>query len=465
MNLGRSGVHPASPWRQTRPTLPQNRRPCPLPILPPPLCALLLLALLIGLTLLWLELRHRLRPASPLRLSSGPWTTSWSNEGAVTLEGSFRIDNPHARMEVMVPELQLRPTVLGRQDLSSLQVSTTVVADHPDEPSRPDGYWAAYIVKGHKSTQLKATVNISLPAGASGPGPKERHTLLEELLDTLWLDVIWVNYGPFGRLERRQGFLVPVRHPAPLDPASAAWRNGDGCQVLPVPTHLLGVLDDPAEVLRRYAGPVLRPGDILTIGETPLAVIQGRYQHPSMVEPSGLARLLCRVFHPTSSLATACGLQSLIDTVGPARVLCAWLAGSLMKLVGSKGGFYRLAGDQARLIDDITGTTPPTTRRSCSVPISPNAAARSWPRPWGCLWPWSTSTISAGSRCWLRARAATRTCSSVPCVPTRPATPTNAHPWCWCDRPEATGLLSRPDTVGHQRFFRASPHVIPFPGR
>ena len=30
-----------------------------------------------------------------------------------------------------------------------------------------------------------------------------------------------------------------------------------------------------------------------------------------------------------------------------------------MKLVGIPGGFYRLAGPQARLIDDITGTTPP----------------------------------------------------------------------------------------------------------
>jgi hypothetical protein len=129
--------------------------------------------------------------------------------------------------------------------------------------------------------------------------------------------------------------------------------------VLPVPTHLLGVLDDPAAVLRRYAGAVLRPGDILTIGETPLAVMQGRYNHPAMVEPSALARLLCRAFHPTSSLATACGLQTLIDDVGPARVLVAWLAGLGLKILGSKGWFYRLAGEQARLIDDITGTTPP----------------------------------------------------------------------------------------------------------
>lgn len=100
--------------------------------------------------------------------------------------------------------------------------------------------------------------------------------------------------------------------------------------------------------------------------------MQGRYHHPATVQPSALARLLCRGFHPTSSLATACGLQSLIDVVGPAQVLGAWLIGLALKLVGSKGWFYRLAGDQARLIDDITGTTPlrpndcaraPTARR------------------------------------------------------------------------------------------------------
>jgi hypothetical protein len=153
--------------------------------------------------------------------------------------------------------------------------------------------------------------------------------------------------------------LVPLRKPAPPDPATAPWRQGEACRVLPVKTHLLGVLDDPAQVLERYCGTLIQPGDVLTIGETPLAVMQGRYRHPETVEPSMLARLLCRVFHPTSSLATACGLQTLIDIVGPARVLCAWLGGFALKLVGSKGGFYRLAGPQARLIDDVTGTTPP----------------------------------------------------------------------------------------------------------
>ena len=168
-----------------------------------------------------------------------------------------------------------------------------------------------------------------------------------------------MNYGPFGRLQRRQGVLVPLKRPEPLKPEQATFLKGDGCEVLALGTHLLGPLDDPIEVLRTYASDLLQPGDVLTIGETPVAVIQGRYRHPSEVQPGKVARLACRVFHPTSSLATACGMQTLIDLVGPTRVIVAWLGGLLLKLVGLPGGFYRLAGDQARLIDDITGTTPP----------------------------------------------------------------------------------------------------------
>ena len=317
-------------------------------------------ALLLGLLLLWLELRHRLRPASPLRLSAEPFSVE--PQGCRTLvRGTVTLANPHRRMEVFVPELELRPTLLGRGDLAGVNVRTRVVACHPDEESRPDGYWAAYIIKGHKATRAALTVEIEAPAGVDAAA----------LLDTLWLEVLWVNYGPFGRLRRRDGILVPLRRPTPVDPAAAAWREGERCRVLPLKTHLLGTLDDPEQVLRHYAGALCQPGDILTIGETPLAVMEGRYHHPEMVQPSALARLLCRVFHPTSSLATACGLQSLIDLVGPARVLTAWLAGTALKLVGSKGWFYRLAGEQARLIDDVTGTTPPYDQTIVLGPVDP----------------------------------------------------------------------------------------------
>ena len=310
---------------------------------------LLIAALIFGLALLWLEARHRLRPASPLRLSSGGWKVQRSGDNVLRVKGSIAITNPHPRMEVFVPEIELKPTLLGRSALDAISIQSRITPQHPDEEARADGYWFAYIVKGRKTTQAEISLEITGPEGSD----------LRQLLDTLWLEILWTNYGPFGRLQKRDGVLIPLRRPAAAQPGTAHWRSGDRCSVLPIRTHLLGTLDEPAEVLRHYAGAVLQPGDVLTIGETPLAVMQGRYNHPANLQPSSLARLLCRVFHPTSSLATACGLQTLIDNVGPARVLCAWLLGTALKLVGSKGWVYRLAGEQARLIDDVTGTTPP----------------------------------------------------------------------------------------------------------
>lgn len=306
----------------------------------------LLVLLLYVLLLLGLGTAHRLRPASPLRLRASDVVVNRSH-GLFQITGRLTIHNPHRRMEVFVPEIRLAPTLLGRGCLAGVTIDSRITPEHADAPARADGYWAAYIVKGRRSTTARIDLTIS--------GGQD----LAALLDTLWLDVQWLNYGPFGRLWRRDGILIPLHRPEPVAPAAAPWRSGEHCQVLALGTHLLGMLDDPIAVLQTYATPHLKPGDVLTIGETPLAVMQGRYHHPETVTPSPLARLLCRAFHPTSSLATACGLQSLIDLVGPARVLNAWVLGTLLKLLGQKGWFYRLAGDQARLIDDVTGTTPP----------------------------------------------------------------------------------------------------------
>ena len=327
--------------------------------------SVLIASLALGLGVAWLELRHRLRPASPLKLRALEWHVDPSGS-EVRISGLLEISNPHSRMEVFVPELRVDPVLLGKSDPSALEVSTRIEADHPDEETREDGYWAAYIVKGRKTT--RARVKIRLRA-ADGRNPLD-------LVDSLWVDVHWLNYGPFGRLPRRQGVLVPLRRPQPLSADAAEFLNGDGCRVLPLRTHLLGPLDDPIDVMLTYAADLVQPGDVLTIGETPVAVIQNRYRHPSEVEPGMVARLLCRVFHPTSSLATACGMQTLIDVVGPTRVVVAWMGGLMMKLIGIPGGFYRLAGDQARLIDDITGTTPPYDQTIVLGPDRPERLCR-----------------------------------------------------------------------------------------
>ena len=324
------------------------------------MCVLLVILLLLGLGVFWIEARHRLRPTSPLQLRQLDWNVQVQGKD-LELEGWIEISNPHPRMEVMVPEIQVNPVLIGSSDLSDVTVRTRITPHHPDEDTRADGYWPAYIVKGRKSTRIQVSVILSDQTGAA----------IADRVDTLWMDVNWVNYGPFGRLARRQGVVVPLRRPAVVRPAEVEFRSGESCRVLPLKTHLLGPLDNTIEVLRDYAGELVQTGDILTIGETPVAVIQGRYTHPSMVELTWIARLLCRVFHPTSSLATACGLQTLIDQVGPTRVILAWSIGLALKVVGLKGWFYRLAGEQARLIDDITGTTPPYDQTIVLGPADP----------------------------------------------------------------------------------------------
>ncbi|CAI5958496.1 unnamed protein product [Closterium sp. NIES-65] len=158
-------------------------------------------------------------------------------------------------------------------------------------------------------------------------------------------------------------------------PSSSPHHAGSiaaGISVLAVPTHLLCHLDDPLLVLRHYAAPYLQPGDVVTLGETPLAIMQGGFRHPDSVPPGLVARLACLCFLPKSSLSTACGMQVngegvvgvglcvLVDLVGVVRVILAVIVAVLARvLLGQRGVFYQLAGYQARLIDDITGTLPP----------------------------------------------------------------------------------------------------------
>lgn len=61
--------------------------------------SLLLAPLGLGLAVAWLELRHRLRPASPLRMTPRDWRFD-DLGGRLRIEGVLEISNPHPRMEL-----------------------------------------------------------------------------------------------------------------------------------------------------------------------------------------------------------------------------------------------------------------------------------------------------------------------------------------------------------------------------
>jgi hypothetical protein len=310
----------------------------------PLLIALLVLIALVGLIWLGLELNYRRRPNNHLEVIQGEWDLT-PQPHAYVLTGDIGFSNPSRNMEVMIPELTAHLTLLSQGSLAGVEHAITITPQHYDFPAREDGYWFAYIVKTCKQTHVQIQVEIT--------GPEQALNQLQ----LAWLQVRYVTYGPKGRIPRVHNEVIPLAFPGPQDVFN--WRTVGSSEVMPIRTHLLTPLDNPVEMVKRYVAPHAKPGDVVTIGETPVAIMQGRWHYPENIQPGWVARRVCQFFLPTSSLATACGMQVLVDIVGPTRILFAWLGGVLGKLVGQSGMFYRLAGEQARLIDDVTGTLPP----------------------------------------------------------------------------------------------------------
>ena len=307
---------------------------------------------IIIITYFLIELNHHLRIKSPLILSAKEFEKSIV-DSKQKYSALVEIYNMHKTMEVMIPFFKVTPQLIGIAKDQITSINTTIKPHHPDEEAQESDYWHAYILKSEKSTFVKIEVEYEIKLSAINS------------IKCLWLDIEWGNYGPFGFFTRFDGFVLPNY----LDTAKNTPSNKKFIE--PIKTHILGSLDNPINILKSYIPQDYTPQDILTIGESPLAIMQGQYIDYRSINVSPVAKILCKGFHPTSSLATACGLQTLINISGPTRVITAWFVGGICKLLGIKGLFYRLAGEQARLIDDITGTTPPYDK---SIVLGPKDA-------------------------------------------------------------------------------------------
>ncbi|MCS6959225.1 MAG: F420-0:Gamma-glutamyl ligase [Pseudanabaenaceae cyanobacterium SKYGB_i_bin29] len=299
-----------------------------------------ILAILLALGLVF-EGQYRRRPGNCLQIGNGKWEV-YLGIDRIVIEGQWLVHNPTDRFDLFLADVTVTEKLLSQASLVGISTRHELYSQHPDQPRRYDNYWEAYIVKAQKSTEIRLRTTIE---GVN----------LDQL-QACWLQLHAVIYGPGGRTPKTYHMVVPLQFPH----SQPSWRRAADLLVMPIRTHLLSAIDDPVAVIERYVLPYAEAGDIVTIGETPVAIMQGRWRHPSDVQPGWLAKRLCYYFLPTSSLATACGLQVLVDEVGAWRVFFAFVVGGLAKvLLRRPGVFYELAGEQARLIDDVTGTLPP----------------------------------------------------------------------------------------------------------
>jgi hypothetical protein len=136
-------------------------------------------------------------------------------------------------------------------------------------------------------------------------------------------------------------------------------------------THIITEKDDMVDVVKKYAGEIASPGDIIAVAESVVAISQGRAILPEAVKPGLLARLLCRFPGKEGSLAAPPSIQVAMQEAGAFRFLLGVAAAGLGRLVGRRGDFYRVAGRHLAQIDDFAGTMWPFDRHIVLGPKDP----------------------------------------------------------------------------------------------
>ena len=271
---------------------------------------------------------------------------------------NLKIINKSKQKETMVSNLNLDLDFFkskNNQYLKDLDYEESIYIYSGSIKKNINNYWPTTIIKANSELLIQVIL-------------KFKNSDLKNKIKYIWLKIFWENYGHFGITKKQDGLLVNLNRHNKKELIEIPLKLG--YKAIAVKTDLLGSFDNPIETVMDYCKNVTREKDILTIGETPLAIMQGRYVAPQNLEYNIFSKILCYFFHPTSSLATACGMQLLIDKIGVTRITFSLILGFLFKCIGIKGVFYRLTGFESSLIDDISGTVVPYDKSIVMGPIN-----------------------------------------------------------------------------------------------
>jgi hypothetical protein len=271
---------------------------------------------------------------------------------------NLKIINKSKHKETMVSNLNLDLDFFqskNNQYLKDLDYEESIYIFSGSIKKNIHNYWPTTIIKANSELLIQVIL-------------KFKNSDLKNKIKYIWLKIFWENYGHFGITKKQDGLLVNLNRHNKKELIEIPLKLG--YKAIAVKTDLLGSFDNPIETVMDYCKDVTREKDILTIGETPLAIMQGRYVAPQNLEYNIFSKILCYFFHPTSSLATACGMQLLIDKIGVTRITFSLILGFLFKCIGIKGVFYRLTGFESSLIDDISGTVVPYDKSIVMGPIN-----------------------------------------------------------------------------------------------
>jgi hypothetical protein len=150
-----------------------------------------------------------------------------------------------------------------------------------------------------------------------------------------------------------------------------------GIVAIPVRTPLVHPGEDLAVLVQRAVQGIARPGDVLAISETAVAIAQGQAVPAEYVRPSKIAYALSRRAGALATVNQPESLQIVIDQAGVWKVLYASAMHVVGRFIGRRGMFYEIMGEAITAIDGYTGTLPPFERSIVFAPQNPDAFAQS----------------------------------------------------------------------------------------
>ncbi len=125
-------------------------------------------------------------------------------------------------------------------------------------------------------------------------------------------------------------------------------------------THKVGIGEDLADVIARYAGDELTPATTMCLSQKFVSICRGDVRHISDVKETRLARLIVKYVQKNDNgdigYSHPKKMQVAIDEAGYPRMVAAVIGGGLSKFVlRRRGDFYRIAGHH---ISEIDGFNP-----------------------------------------------------------------------------------------------------------
>lgn len=112
--------------------------------------------------------------------------------------------------------------------------------------------------------------------------------------------------------------------------------------------------DNYIDIVFKYALPLYKPGDIISISEKIISLCQNRVVYKKDVKVSSLAMFLSKFVHTTPAgdhIGIPHKMQVAINLVGPTRIVTAALISAITRPFGIKGLFYKIAGKDTATID------------------------------------------------------------------------------------------------------------------